>query len=217
MRIPLPATMLVLTFSAGLCDAVGFLALDRVFVGNMTGNVIILGMAIGQADGLPIAGPLIALVTFVAAAGIGGRIVRRHPEGWPPPVSALFATVAAMLAAVAVWSALSEVTAQPTAMIAAGFLAAALGLQAAGARHVGVKDVTTVVVTSALTGLAADFRHPDSAKDLWKRRIASVAMILLGACAGAVLLRFGVATSLAVAAALTAAVTVIGHRYAAAR
>lgn len=101
------------------------------------------------------------------------------------------------------------------AMIAAGIIAAAMGLQAAAARHVGVKDITTVVVTSALTGLAADFRHPDSAKDLWKRRTASVAMILLGACVGAALLRFGVATGIGVAAVLTAAVAVLGHRFSA--
>ena len=31
-----------------------------------------------------------------------------------------------------------------------------MGLQAATARHLSVKDVTTVVVTSTLTGLAAD-------------------------------------------------------------
>jgi uncharacterized membrane protein YoaK (UPF0700 family) len=209
--------MLTLTFCTGICDAVGYLALDRVFTGNMTGNVVILGMALGQADDLPIAGPLIALITFVVFAGVAGRVVRRHPDGWPTPVSAIFGTVAVVLAAVAVWSVFVDVRAQPVAMIAAGIIAAVMGLQAAAARHVGVKDITTVVVTSALTGLAADFRHPDSGKDLWKRRIASVAMILLGACVGAVLLRFGVATGLGLAAALTAGVAILGHRYSADR
>ncbi|MDZ4232907.1 MAG: YoaK family protein [Dietzia sp.] len=105
LRISHPALMLTLTFCTGICDAIGYLALDRVFTGNMTGNVVILGMAIGQADDLPIAGPLIALVTFVVFAGIGGRVVRRHPDGWPTPVSAIFGVVAVALAAVAVWSA----------------------------------------------------------------------------------------------------------------
>ena len=42
--------MLVLTFTTGIVDAVGFLGLDRVFTGNMTGNVVILGMAAEGAE-----------------------------------------------------------------------------------------------------------------------------------------------------------------------
>ena len=38
--------MLALTFSTGIIvDAVGYLGLDRVFTGNMTGNVAVPGMA----------------------------------------------------------------------------------------------------------------------------------------------------------------------------
>ncbi|MGQ4427380.1 DUF1275 family protein, partial [Streptomyces violaceoruber] len=37
--------MLALTFATGVVDAVGYLRLDQVFAGNMTGNVVILGMA----------------------------------------------------------------------------------------------------------------------------------------------------------------------------
>ena len=48
------ALMLVLTFTTGINDAVGYLGLDKVFTGNMTGNVVILGMALTGADGLPI-------------------------------------------------------------------------------------------------------------------------------------------------------------------
>ena len=38
--------MLALTFTTGINDAVGYLGLDKVFTGNMTGNVVILGMAL---------------------------------------------------------------------------------------------------------------------------------------------------------------------------
>ena len=44
--------MLALTFATGIIDAVGYLGLDRVFTGNMTGNVVILGMALLGADGV---------------------------------------------------------------------------------------------------------------------------------------------------------------------
>src|SRR5690606_2579666 len=46
--------MLALTFSTGVIDAVGYLGFDRVFSGNMTGNVVLLGMGIAGADGLPV-------------------------------------------------------------------------------------------------------------------------------------------------------------------
>lgn len=36
------ALMLALTFATGIIDAVGYLGLDRVFTGNMTGNVVVL-------------------------------------------------------------------------------------------------------------------------------------------------------------------------------
>ena len=49
-----------LTFATGMLDAVGYLGLDRVFTGNMTGNVVILAMALTGADGLPVVGPLLA-------------------------------------------------------------------------------------------------------------------------------------------------------------
>ncbi|WP_246119651.1 DUF1275 family protein, partial [Aeromicrobium flavum] len=58
--------MLALTFSTGIVDAVGYLGLDRVFTGNMTGNVVILGMAVVGAEDLPVLGPVLALVGFMA-------------------------------------------------------------------------------------------------------------------------------------------------------
>ncbi|MCU1570687.1 MAG: hypothetical protein JWR33_1428 [Naasia sp.] len=60
--------MLVLSFSTRVVDAVDYLGLDRVFTGNMTGNVVIPGMALTGADCLPIVGPIVALHGFVAGA-----------------------------------------------------------------------------------------------------------------------------------------------------
>lgn len=54
--------MQTLTFATGITDAVGFLGLDRVFTGNMTGNVVILGMGLAGADELPVLGPALAVL-----------------------------------------------------------------------------------------------------------------------------------------------------------
>jgi len=68
-QIALAATI-ILTFVTGIVDAVGFLALDRVFTGNMTGNIVILGMGVAGADDLPVLGD--------RAGGVHGRGVSRR-------------------------------------------------------------------------------------------------------------------------------------------
>src|SRR6187402_841399 len=85
--------MLSLTFSTGVIDAVGYLGLDKVFTGNMTGNVVILGMALAGAPGLPIVGPVIALLAFMVGAAISGRTLRARPAGWSERNTALFGLV----------------------------------------------------------------------------------------------------------------------------
>ena len=80
---------------------------------------------------------------------------------------------------------------QVWALVVTGLLAVAMGLQAAAARRLAVKDVTTVVVTSTLTGLAADSRLAGGTGDGWARRSLAVGLILVGAAVGALLLRAG--------------------------
>lgn len=56
------AMLLLLTFSTGMVDAIGYLGFDKVFTGNMTGNVVILGMGLAGADGVPVLRPALALL-----------------------------------------------------------------------------------------------------------------------------------------------------------
>uniref|UniRef100_UPI0015F0CFCD YoaK family protein n=1 Tax=Streptomyces phytophilus TaxID=722715 RepID=UPI0015F0CFCD len=70
-----PVLMLALTFATGVVDAVGYLHLDQVFAGNMTGNVVILGMAATGGTGLPVLGPSLALTLFLAGAAAAGRLL----------------------------------------------------------------------------------------------------------------------------------------------
>src|SRR3954467_13406316 len=85
--------MLALTFSTGVIDAVGYLGLDRVFTGNMTGNVVILGMALVGGNGLPVLGPLLALAGFMAGAALGGRVLKVAGPGWTSRTTLLFGLV----------------------------------------------------------------------------------------------------------------------------
>jgi uncharacterized membrane protein YoaK (UPF0700 family) len=79
--------ILALTFAAGIVDAVGYLALDHVFIGNMTGNIVTLGMAVAGGNQLPITGPFAALLCFALGAAISGLVLRRPPDGHGAPPS----------------------------------------------------------------------------------------------------------------------------------
>lgn len=204
--------MLALTFSTGIIDAVGYLGLDRVFTGNMTGNVVILGMGLLGADHLPVLGPVVALACFMAGAAVAGRALRPIPDGWTARSTTLFGVVGAILAAAAVtlapFAGHVPVTLQ---YMATGALGLAMGMQAGTARHIAVKDVTTVVVTSTLTGLAADSVLGGGKRQAWKRRAAAVVLIGLGALTGAAALHVQIGLGLGLAAVIALAVAAIGH------
>jgi uncharacterized membrane protein YoaK (UPF0700 family) len=205
------APMLALTFTTGIVDAVGYLGLDRVFTGNMTGNVVILGMALAGADKLPIVGPALALAAFMAGAIVSGRSLRTAGSGWTRRTTTVFAVVAALAALTGVLAATAGRPAEPTALVITGGLAFAMGLQAAAARHLSVADVTTVVVTSTITGLAADSWLGLRTGQRWPRRVLAIALIAAGAFTGALLLRVHLSAGLFTAAVLIAAATVFGH------
>ena len=78
MAVPSPlgrrqtvAALLTLTFVTGLVDAVSYLRLGRVFVANMTGNVVFLGFSANPHSGLSAATPVIAITGFVLGALAG--------------------------------------------------------------------------------------------------------------------------------------------------
>ncbi|AIY19257.1 DUF1275 domain-containing protein [Pimelobacter simplex] len=203
--------LLVLTFSTGIIDAVGYLGLDRVFTGNMTGNVVILGMGLAGADDLPVLGPLLALAGFMAGAALAGRVLRRSAAGWTTRTSVLFAAVGAVVLALAV--VLLVVGDEPdrsVQVVLTTVLGTAMGIQAATARFLAVKDVTTVVVTSTITGLAADSALGSGEGRGSHRRVLAVVLILLGALVGAALLKVGLGVALLVAGAVILAPTAAG-------
>lgn len=210
--------MLVLTFTTGIVDAIGYLGLDYVFTANMTGNVVILGMAVvggtspGGGRALPVLGPLLALFAFILGATVGGRVLRRAPAGWTGETTAMFLVTGLGTLGLGVACLLTA----PAAGTWWGYtvtavLAVLMGVQAATARRLAVADVTTVVVTSTITGLAADSRLAGGSGTRMPRRVLAIVLILAGAAVGALLLRGGVGTGLITAGVLITGAVVLGH------
>ncbi|WP_256895639.1 YoaK family protein [Rhodococcus sp. 1163] len=206
--------MLALTFVTGVVDAVGFLGLDRVFTGNMTGNIVILGMGIAGADELPVLGPGVALVAFAAGAFLSGLLLRNTAPGWQPRTTTLLGIGGVVLAVlVGVFLVLGEDPAPNVKVVIAACIATVMGEQAAVARRLAIKDMTTVVVTSTLTSLAGETFVVGGWRAVWNRRFGAIVIIFLGAVVGALLLRVHIAVPLSIAAVLTLAVAALGHRH----
>ena len=203
------ALLLILTAATGLVDAFSYLRLGHVFVANMTGNVVFLGLSLDSDSGLSAVASIVAIGGFLAGALLGGRFVKhlgRDPRRWLVSVFAVQAVLLAVMAIVVGRSTLSDRGA--LALITTVVLAGALGLQNATVRRLAARDLTTTVLTMTLTGLAADSILAGGAGQKPQRRLASVAAMLLGAAAGALLLRVTVAGVLVVAAVLVALVAV---------
>ncbi|MEW1546938.1 YoaK family protein [Streptomyces tsukubensis] len=187
---PLPPLLLTLTLVTGLVDAVSYLALGKVFVANMTGNVVFLGFALTGADGLSALASVVSLTAFLAGALAGGRLGTRFAGNRGRLLAVATAVQAVLIAAAVVVAAIGgEVTtAVRYALIV--LLGLAMGAQNAVARRLGVPDLTTTVLTLTLTGLAADSTSAGGKAPRPGRRIMSVLVMFLGALVGAVLIEY---------------------------
>lgn len=205
--------MMALTLVTGVVDAVGYLALDRVFTGNMTGNVVILAMALAGAAYLPALGPLVALGAFLLGAAVAGFTLQSSPKGWNRRVTLLLtAGCIALTGTAAVSLIVEDVGRQSIGVIVAAVIAMHMGSQALIARHLGVRDMTTVVITSTMTSLAGESLVGKQRPRLFNRRLGAVLAMFAGAAIGAILLQTHFSVPIGLGIAITAAVTVLGSR-----
>jgi uncharacterized membrane protein YoaK (UPF0700 family) len=201
--------LLVLTFSTGLVDAVSYLGLGRVFVANMTGNIVLLGFGIAGSAGLPVVAPLVSLGAFLVGSAVGGAMATRIGHRHAQHVARALGIETALVLAAAIVAAAAEVepsSVSGDAVIA--LLALGMGVRNATVRRLAVPDLTTTVLTMTLTGLAADSRVAGGSGAGSVRRIAAVLAMLLGAIAGALLLKISLVPPLLAAAALALLVAV---------
>lgn len=209
LRHPLSLTLLALTFSTGTVDAVSYLGLGHVFTANMTGNVVLLGFGIARAGGLPVVSPIVSLTAFVVGSGIGGALARRMADRHPAHLSYALGLEATLLAGAAVLAAATDPhPASFAADATIALMATAMGVRNATVRRLAVPDLTTTVLTMTITGLAADSALAGGTGKGSLRRVSAVVAMLVGAVAGALLLRTGLTLPLAVAAAVALATSV---------
>jgi len=210
---PLFGLLLVLSVVTGVVDAVSILSLGRVFVANMTGNVVFAAFALVGAPGFSLSASLFALAGFLIGAYVGGTLITTRAG--TDRATLLRAGAAAELLLAAVCLVIAALSGDPGAShgalglgddifgpavtdVVAALLAVTLGIQSAVARKLAVPDLTTTVLTMTLTGLGAEIRAvirgieaPGPAHHVARaalgRRLMAVATIAAGGAAGAVL------------------------------
>lgn len=207
--------MLILTFSSGIIDAIGFLALGRVFPGNMTGNVAILGVTLSGASELSALRPALAFGFFLFGAAIAGAYLRREHRVWSFKTTTLLALVGlGMCAAAAYAFAAGRGTDDPfagvTGHVITALLAFFMGAQGAAGRRIDISDINTIVVTSTIVGLGADMFTGENRRQATRRRALAVFALLAGAFTGGVCLMIAPWFGILITALLTLAVAAAG-------
>jgi uncharacterized membrane protein YoaK (UPF0700 family) len=198
--------LILLTFGAGAVDAISFLGLGRVFTGNMTGNIVLLGLAAGRAAGSEVTRSAVSLVAFSAAVfGVWWASRRVREDRLPAEVLAAFALEAlAQAGLLAGWLLSSARPGGALEAVLVGLSAVAMGLQSAAVTRLGVRGITTTYVTGTLTGLISEVVTLSGSRRDWIRRGLVLVALLAGAACAAVLLlharRFAPVLPLAVTA-----------------
>ncbi|MGX7679896.1 YoaK family protein [Jatrophihabitans sp. DSM 45814] len=203
------AALLALTGVTGLIDAVSYLRLGRVFVANMTGNVVFIGFSLYPDSGLSALASAVAIAGFVIGALGGGAVGARfdsRPRRW---LAGAFFGQALIVAVTGVLTGVGALSLDPRAnLVPICLLAVAMGLQNSTVRRLGVPDLTTTVLTLTLTGLSADSGLVGGPGSKPHRRLGSIAAMLAGAAIGAALLHTSPSLVIVLAAAVIAAVSI---------
>lgn len=180
--------VLLLALVSGATDATGYLALGGAFTSVMTGNMVLMGVAIGSADASAVGLLLSAFGGYVAGAAIGTRMAGTPaPEDgvWPPAVTrALCAELGLFVVFAVAWWGMGSHPSRAWSAPLLAVTAAALGLQSSAILRFGVPGLSTTYLTGTLTTLVVRLvdRQPLRAV---RHSAGMLAGLVLGGAAGA--------------------------------
>jgi uncharacterized membrane protein YoaK (UPF0700 family) len=179
-------------------DAISFFGLGRVFTGNMTGNLVLLGLAAGRAKGSDVVRSAVSLGAFsvgvLLAVYLVTMITRRTREArdsrvWPVGVSVVLALEVLLQSGfLAGWLSVRGHPGLTFTAVLVGLSALAMGMQSDAVAALGVAGVTTTYVTGTLTGLLRSLVVGGSDVPNRARRAAVLAGLLVGAVVGGVVI-----------------------------
>jgi uncharacterized membrane protein YoaK (UPF0700 family) len=188
--------VVVLAIVAGSADAAGYLGLGKVFTSNMTGNVVLLGIALSEGRSEDTGRSLFALLAFIVGTSLGSWFYLRVARNMPPAaaITRVIKWESGLLWAYAILSELfsPEQRAVFTYPLI-GLLGLSMGLQSVAFYRLGVSGVASTAVTGTLTILFAGLvksvsDNPSPASREIEEKHASFALqtlVILTYCGGA--------------------------------
>jgi uncharacterized membrane protein YoaK (UPF0700 family) len=207
--------LLALTFAAGCVDALSYLGLSHVFTANMTGNAVLLGLAIGQTQELQVAHSTAAIVGFVGGVVVAATIVGppRDRVVWSSRITLALGLEFVVLLVFAVGWLGGSHAAGHGLLVMIVLSGLAMGIQSAVARRLAVPGISTTYITGTITALVAELTSVSGAVGERRRMTAVIGALVAGAITGGLMLAYarGVAAfvpALVVAAVLVAVVAV---------
>jgi uncharacterized membrane protein YoaK (UPF0700 family) len=150
-----------LAAASGAIDITAFIRLGGVFASVMTGNLVLLGLAVERASGVLLAHTAVAFGGYITGVAVGAAVVGKRAEKtlWPHRVTATFVVEVIALVAFTVGWELTK--GRPTSAVQLGLLAVAaiaMGIQSEAVRNVSAK-VSTTYLTGTLTAAVASIVH----------------------------------------------------------
>ncbi|CAI6038970.1 hypothetical protein PAECIP112173_00933 [Paenibacillus sp. JJ-100] len=147
---------LLLCMSGGMVDVLGYLGLGHVLTANMTGNIVLLGIAIARAQEFVIFRALLALAGFIAGNALAAHILGqvRSKNGWSVRVTAVLTLESILLLVFAILM-ISPIADQISYFLIV-LLAIAMGMQTTAARRIGIAGISTTVLTNNLAAVIED-------------------------------------------------------------
>jgi uncharacterized membrane protein YoaK (UPF0700 family) len=151
--------LVLLAVSAGSADGWSYFGLGHAFVANMTGNTVLLGLAVFQKGG-DLVHPLISLVCYLAGATAASLITRSVRQGvvwWRAITLALFLEAAIMAGSEVAWITIHRAGAgastQAHLSVLLGCVAFAIGLQSGAMLQLRIPGAVTTYITGTWTNL----------------------------------------------------------------
>jgi uncharacterized membrane protein YoaK (UPF0700 family) len=200
---------IALTFISGAMDVASFTRLGNVFTSVMTGNIVLWGLAVARGSLSLASHTAVSIAGYIAGVAGGTWIAYRVRTASPDaaeepgddagPARAVSRDVRwalrvelVLLAGFAVgWEISGASPAGWAQFCLLAIAAAAMGVQSAAVKDVGLDHVSTTYLTGTLTGLVSSLVRPDQDTPHGVRRFG----VLIGLAAGASLSGLFIATA----------------------
>jgi uncharacterized membrane protein YoaK (UPF0700 family) len=184
---------MALAAASGATDAIGFLALGQVFTSAMTGNLVLLGIALARHDAERIGQVLVALVCYMAGVALGARITRAPEPNdpvWPQAVTRALAVEAVFFVAYATlwWATGAHLGVEAQAALV-GLGAIALGIQSSAMQRFGEGlGLNTTFLSGSLTRLVGRLATGHRFRDLHHHLLVLAGLVCGGVLAALLVL-----------------------------